>query len=567
MFSILVLALGLRLWGINFGLPQFYMGDEGALIGAAMYSGSHRLEPVRLMYGQLIPYVLLVEYGAYFLLGFLFGKFDSVNDFFVSYIQDPTYLLLLGRVTMALVGVAIVYLVYVVGKKFYNQRIGLIAALFLATAFLAVKESHYLKEGNLASLFTLLSYYFILKILNGGKKRDYLGAGIALGLGLGAKYESILVMPLFLIVYLWVNRGVAISKLKYFFLGLVTAIFITFPYLFINPSLYIQKFIAEFKLTTTVYPLYLQNKPIWWWFFFIHTPQGLGLPLFWASVVGFIISIVRGSSNKNYFFIPIMPAVFLITIDYWQKFHNARYALIVLPFYCLGAAILIDWISKFIKNKGLNYFILTNIVILLSFVSLERSIKFNIFMTKPDTRSISKLWIEKNLPAGSAVLVETMIRPEYPANINVPLFLDAASIERYYSEAKASGYPGTYLTALKTATLGQVGYDLIATSRANVAKDLVTDVPTTLKDAYYWVEQKVDYLVISSWHAQPDITSEFQTSIDDNYKLIKEFRPLPEFPDDPHFVQMDYQTLDSIDLFRQDLLFGPKIQIYKLRKS
>ena len=567
LIAILILAAVLRLWAIDFGLPQVQIGDEGALVGAAMFAGTHGLRSFRYIYGSLVPYILLIEYGTYFMIGLLQGRFTSMQDLYLSIVKDPRDVILMGRVTMAIIGVVIVWLTYYVGKQFYSKRIGVLASLFTAIAFLCVKESHYLKEGNPAAFFTLACYYFTLKILNNGKTKDYIFAGLMLGLGVGAKFEPLLMTPIVFLSH-FVNRGkIIFGNLKYFCLGFISMILLTFPYVVIDIKTYVQILLKEIHAAKIIYPQHLQNKPVWWWFLTIHIPQGLDIPLFIAAIIGFIIAIIRSRSNRNYFLISLLPIIFLATIDYWQKFHAARYALLTVPFYAFGAAVFVDSITGFIKKTQLRFAVLVSCIIGLSFVSVVRSIKFNTMMTKLDTRFISRNWIEKNIPAGSRVLVETMTRSEYPANINVALILNSTSIDRYIQQANASGYPGTYLKALKTVTSGSVGYDLIATGRVDVAKDVESNESTTLTTADYWTKQKVAYLVLSSWATKPDMTSEFKKSIINHYVLIKEFQPNPEFSQDPHFVQMDYQALDSINVLNPDLIFGPKIEVYQIRGS
>jgi len=563
---ILFFAIGIRLWGIGFGLPQVHIGDEGALVYAALYSGSEFLKPLRFQYGALVPYILLLEYLIYYGINVLLGKFLVPFDLIVTFAKDPSILLLLGRWTMALFGVATIWLVYLVGKQFFNKRIGLLAAFFLAISFLHVKESHYLKEGNLAAFFALACFYFTLKILKKRNKWDYMGAGITLGLGIGTKFEPILMAPVVFMSHLLAHKKFTFHNLTYFFLGLIPSIVITFPYLLINPVAYHQKFLAEFKLTTTVYPLYLQGKPIWWWFFSTHIPQGLGIGLFVLAVIGFMISVVRAKRNHQYLFVPMLPIIFLTTIDFWQKYHNARYALLILPFFTLATGICLDLIFIRFRKKPLQIVFMTVAIISLSWTSFMRTVKFNTMLKKPDTRTIGKQWIEKNIPAGAKILIESMVRPEYPANINVPLTLSSARIDDYIKQAQFSGYPATYLSALKTAISDSVGYDLVATPRVDLVKDLMTDVSTPLTSAAYWVTQKVDYLVISGWHVKPDVSVNFQKTIDENYLLLKEFQPFPQFSHDPHFVQMDYQALDSIDIKSEKLVFGPSIFIYKSKR-
>jgi len=174
LFFILTGALLVRLWGINFGLPHIYFGDEGYLIYWAFYSGSHALRPPYYLYAPLIPMILLVEFTSYYLGGYILGVFSSTSGFYISHLADPTILYLIGRVTMAIAGVATVWLVFTVGKTFFSQRIGFLAAFFLAFSFLHVKESHYIKQDVLMGFFVLVSFYFALKILQKGKFVDYI---------------------------------------------------------------------------------------------------------------------------------------------------------------------------------------------------------------------------------------------------------------------------------------------------------------------------------------------------------------------------------------------------------
>ncbi len=100
--GILILALALRLWGINFGLPYAYHFDEPAYVSAALNLGARIIgrQPNPTGFSNL----LFGEYAAYFIAGRLGGLFASVSDFEQAYRSDPTVFLLLGRLTSALVG-------------------------------------------------------------------------------------------------------------------------------------------------------------------------------------------------------------------------------------------------------------------------------------------------------------------------------------------------------------------------------------------------------------------------------------------------------------------------------
>src|SRR4029453_17868079 len=78
---ILVLALVVRLLGINWGLPYVISGDEALLVNHAMVFGTGDLNPHFFGYPSLYIYVLFVIYGLSYVIGWLTGVFTSTNDF------------------------------------------------------------------------------------------------------------------------------------------------------------------------------------------------------------------------------------------------------------------------------------------------------------------------------------------------------------------------------------------------------------------------------------------------------------------------------------------------------
>src|SRR3989344_5803338 len=106
LFFILMGALFIRLWGINFGLPYNYFIDEGYLIYWAFYSGSHALVPPYYLYAPLIPMILLFEFSIYYVCGYIIGIFSNPEQFYIASLKDPTVFYFIGRITMAIFGVA-----------------------------------------------------------------------------------------------------------------------------------------------------------------------------------------------------------------------------------------------------------------------------------------------------------------------------------------------------------------------------------------------------------------------------------------------------------------------------
>jgi hypothetical protein len=125
------LAILLRLWGINFGLPYEYHVDEVQYVRQAAEMGSSGLRPTWWNNPPFFKYTLLAEYAGLYLVGKFSGVYASTADFGSQLSLDPTWLYLLARGTSALFGALTALLVFWIGRQAYNARTGLAAAFFI----------------------------------------------------------------------------------------------------------------------------------------------------------------------------------------------------------------------------------------------------------------------------------------------------------------------------------------------------------------------------------------------------------------------------------------------------
>ena len=152
---ILAVALVIRLIGINWGLPYVFYPDEALIVNHAAAFGTGDPNPHFFIYPSLYMYVLFFVYGMSYVLGWLTGVFSSTNDFGGLFFNDATIFYLPGRLIAAFSGVATVALVYIYGRRAYDHRVGLIAALFLTFSIMHVEFSHYVKTHVPAGLFVM----------------------------------------------------------------------------------------------------------------------------------------------------------------------------------------------------------------------------------------------------------------------------------------------------------------------------------------------------------------------------------------------------------------------------
>ena len=161
-----------RLVGINWGLPYVFYPDEALIVNHAAAFGTGDLNPHFFIYPSLYMYVLSFVYGMSYVFGWLTGVFSSTDDFVRLFFNDATLFYLPGRLIAALSGVATVALVYVYGRRAYDRRVGLIAALFLTFSVMHVEFSHYVKTHVPAGLLVMAALLNAWSVYNDEKRID-----------------------------------------------------------------------------------------------------------------------------------------------------------------------------------------------------------------------------------------------------------------------------------------------------------------------------------------------------------------------------------------------------------
>ncbi|MFI5004759.1 MAG: ArnT family glycosyltransferase, partial [Solirubrobacterales bacterium] len=181
--------LALRLWGIRQGLPYAYNADEDAhfvprAIGMLTLGWNPHYFANPPAFTDLLRLVFAVWFG---------GRAGASHTF----ATDPTAVFTAARVVAALLGTLAVWLLYLAGARLFDRGVALLAAALEAVAFLPVFYAH-LALNDVPTLAPLtLSLVGTAGVLRKGRKRDYLVAGVGLGLGCATKYTAgIALLPL-----------------------------------------------------------------------------------------------------------------------------------------------------------------------------------------------------------------------------------------------------------------------------------------------------------------------------------------------------------------------------------
>lgn len=573
---LLFLSFAIRIWHIDWGLPNLYNHDETNHIEEALQVGYGKLEPDGLMHGTVITYLLFLEYGLLYIFGKITGKYLSIDGFSLSYLTDPTIFYLIGRVTIVLLSVGSIYLTYLIGKKLFNERIGIISALFITFSPTHFIHSTFVKDDIPATFFCALFFYFIsLYFLadNSALKRNrfYYASGFALGLAIAAKLTAIPGLVTFYLAFFLKETNEMKGYKRYFislrdrrFLKGMFFIFIGFfiadPFAVINYKKFIYGVLRmenEYTgmVTTIKFPqiFYFTN----------HLPNMIGIPL----TIFFCISVIYFVFKPSYKLILLLS----FPISYYLLFNNALglafHILTALPFIVVIISVFLDEIYFKINNKW-NMTISTTIMLFLT-VLLIISGALNTFryihvLGSEDTRTSSKRWIEDNISSDKSILIEGAVKNMIYMSPQLKGNLDTLKDDFDYVKSHG-GRGGGQKILIDNFNSSKITYRLYKVSY-------------TLRPEYI-EEYNVDYIITSGFldldNAELDYyrnesyymqRKAVYSEIHKNYELIKRFEPFPYFREYfPIFTSKDYEELEKIKLFGQqkEIIPGPEIKIFK----
>ncbi len=82
----------------------------------------------------------------------------------------------------------VVWVLYLIGRRLYSVRVGLLAAALYTFAVLPLQQSHFYTVDTFGTFFAALAFYFCVRVAQGADpdRRSGWGAYVALGLSLGA---------------------------------------------------------------------------------------------------------------------------------------------------------------------------------------------------------------------------------------------------------------------------------------------------------------------------------------------------------------------------------------------
>jgi hypothetical protein len=417
--ALLVVALGVRLWGIGHGLPYAYNADENAhFVPGAIGLFGHGWNPHYFVNPPAYTYLLHVVFAAWF------GGREGVST---AYATHPTEVFIVARVTAAAVGTLAVWLLYCAGAKFAGRRVGLLAAALLALAFLPVFYSH-LALNDVPTLAPIaLSLWGTAGALRDGRLRWYALAGVGLGLACATKYTGgIVLAPLLGAAAMQlarpgggVRRATAVGGLALAGGLALGAFVVANPFAMLDftafrDGLNHQASAAEDQLGKLGLTQESGHRYYLW-----TLTWGLGyVPL--VAAAGGALAMLRSDLRLAVVLVPA-PILYVLFMGTQERFFG-RWLLPAFPIVCVLAAWAIVRLAELAGRRApaLRPALYALGAALVLGQGIVYSLHDGLVLSKADTRNLARAWMVEHVPPETKIVVEPVVPDAWASDIGRP---------------------------------------------------------------------------------------------------------------------------------------------------
>lgn len=403
LWIILLTALLMRASAITHDLPALYTHDEVSTVETALRFGGGSLRPYSYGHGPLMAYLMAGLYGVYYGGLKLLGMVSGSDDFILGYLADPTPFYIIHRGFTVALSLALIVMVYLVGRRLVSLRAGLIAAVLTAYANLLFVLSLAGREDSLYLFIVMVGVYASLTLYEGhGAWWRWAATGAIFGLATSAKYFSVFGL-LFPLLAAFRKEGSVGRSILGLGAGYVGGVCIGMPFALLDFTGFVTG-IAKLASQTSgarpgvsladglAYPT-------------VHLYNSVGLPLYVLWILSAVILVWTCRKLAVYLLVPSL--VFLAFLMSRPGNQGHYYVAFVVPFLCLAVAAAIDHFASWPVAGRWGQPLAAVLVTVLLAPNVLADFRYIQFLSLPDTREASKKWIERHVPAGASILIET----------------------------------------------------------------------------------------------------------------------------------------------------------------
>ncbi len=416
---IVALGFGLRLAGLNFGLPSkngamtTFHPDEPLSFytiekwkpeklyfhpGRAILWGGFHLFPMAagLKVAQLVGHV----------------KFGG-REFFMTHLEETDKLYRVARFIQVACGAAAIFLIYLIARNCFGRYAALPAALFYALSTVSIVNSFSTRPDSMMIFFAMLSLYFSTKIWRSESVKDCIWAGAVLGLATATKYSAAPygIFPLLAIIL--PMPGQKWKRTAAYLISIVLFLLIGSPYIILDYNYFIWEFSKNVGLVQhSIAPVI--SGPGFWLVGSYFMPYAIGWPLTLAGIIGWFWITARfihsriaplGSPSRNNripFWWSLSGLAVYLVISY-PKSQQVWYTLPIVPLFCIFAGALF---ADMMRHKLIPVRIAGGLLAALvaAYTGIHAIAHLKLYAQK-NVRTLASEWIEANIPKGETIAI------------------------------------------------------------------------------------------------------------------------------------------------------------------
>ena len=475
------IAILLRSYGITSSYPGLELQEaypRTALLAVVRGDWS----PPLLVHGSGVFDLLRLLTTAWYAIGRTFSLYRDRVDLLAAYVRHPEHFIIAGRVVVASLGVAAVYVVGRIGRDRFGPAAGFIAALMLAVSTIHVRQSFNIWPDGPAATAAIASVATSLWALRRPQLRTFVAAGASAGLAIATKH-SMAPIALAVAAGVCLQRGATIAivgrGLAVALLAIVATFVILSPYAVIlfgelRSSLALQLG-AAFAPGTTGKSSFATLIPvtIGW------IPCGLAVVGLWAAI---------RRDARTAAVMAAFPLAYSTALAFGGGLLYTRYFAALAPFVALFAGNgIVSIATQLAPRRGTRLALLLAVAVI--GVSAPDTVAYVRLRAHEDTRHLAGRWILANVPEGTALTFPDTLghaSPILPPNPSTIARMYPAFARELETRSIAErSYPLQYLATggLPRPTLPRAGIVVTATLPVELPGLTAPEVLARLREA------------------------------------------------------------------------------------
>ena len=523
---IIFLGSWLRFHGLDWGLPFIYDPDEPDFARRAMNMVVFgKWDPGWFGHpGSTTMYLMALACGLYILVGLVTGKYESLEAIRTIMEYDPSVFYYIGRLVIFLFSAATLILFYKLARRLTGRWTSVLALALLAAFPIHVGITRLIRTDIQVTFFILVSLWFCLSIVESNRLRDYLWAGLFLGLGVATKYPAAVFTLTVVTAYFLAQAGrprQLLSNFGYLLAagaGSLLGVAAGSPFLLIRFSkvLHDVGFEARSYHLSAVSDGFL--SALYW---YLSNPLAAGLTWVGLVLAGYATVYIIITRRPRHLLIVVTTVAYLVFFSA-MKLRWVRWAVPLTPFLSLLAALgfaqLNAWINSRFRSKWITVSVVGLALVCVGIPAHDSYLSARA-LGGTSTQTIAWEWIMRNVPPGRSILQERYT-PQLPPDRYVLYWAPAGQVVRREQKSRYVIPQGIVGTLKDVASIREQGVDYIL---------LGTDYDRRLREADRYVGELAVYeYIMKNCRLVLDVWPEYGRVAGGQVRIYKVKTDLPD---------------------------------------